>query len=129
MSPSTYWPSSRWSCPTWNQEMCAAWGPPPVTKCHATPRDITKPAPIAAIPYTGPLPGVRLPKNSVRAADANGRAAMIHAYLITGGSPFEEVHLVDVDGLAVSVNEDDDREPDADLGRGHGDHEQGEHLA
>jgi hypothetical protein len=37
--------------------------------------------------------------------------------------------LAEVDRGPVAVDEQDDGEADADLGRGHRDHEQGEHLA
>ena len=44
-------------------------------------------------------------------------------------SPFQQADLVHVDGLAVPVDEDDDGQADAHLGRGHGDDEQGEDLS
>ncbi len=75
-------PSSRCSWPTWNQETPAgAYVPPPPTKCHSTPRDITKAAPTATIPYTLPRPGVRLPKKRVRTAETTGSSGMTHAYV------------------------------------------------
>jgi len=68
-----------WSEPIRNHSTYFSYGPPPWTKCQATPSATRKPAPIAAIPYTGPPPGVRLPKNSVSAAEMNGRRAISHA--------------------------------------------------
>src|SRR5581483_6878898 len=42
--------------------------------------------------------------------------------------PLEQVHLVDVDRLAVAVDQDDDRKTDPHLRGGDGDHEQRERL-
>jgi hypothetical protein len=44
-------------------------------------------------------------------------------------SASHQVELVEVDASAVAVDGQDDRQTDADLGGGHGDDEQGEHLA
>src|SRR3990172_8758140 len=45
------------------------------------------------------------------------------------GSPSHQVQFVDVGRRAVAEDEHDDRQADADLGGGDGDHEQREHLA
>src|SRR5438874_11224380 len=108
-------------------------------KCEATISDRMNPAPTARMPISAPPLGSRLPKNTIRKNDAKGNAAMIQLYLITPGSgdddqrsayrsPLQQVDLVDVDGLAVAVDEDHDGQADADLGRGHSDHEEREHL-
>ena len=70
-----------------NHSTLRPYGPPPVTKCHRMPSDSTRPAPIAAMPYTEPLPGVRLPKNRVSSADANGSSATSQAYRSSPADP------------------------------------------
>src|SRR2546423_9590935 len=105
-------------------------------KCPHTRSDITKLTARAAIPISAPFPGIRLPRNTMRKDDSAGIEGMSQAYRITGGlpgpgrgsagrgSPFQQVDLVDVDGLPVTVDQDHDGQTDAHLGRGHGDDEQ-----
>src|SRR5919197_1069695 len=107
-------------------------GPPPAMKWDATISDSTNDAATATMPISAPCFGIRLPKNTMRKKEANGRTAMIQLYRINAWgllSPLQQVDLVDVDGLSVAVDQDHDGQADADLGRGHGDHEQREHLA
>ena len=61
-----------------NQFTPLAYVPPPCTKCQRIRSDMTNAAPMATIPYTAPLPGVRLPKNSVSSAEITGRRTTIH---------------------------------------------------
>src|SRR5207245_4989512 len=92
---------------------------------------------MAAIPMSAPLPGARLPKNRVGGKATAGSDGTSQASRITGPpespgcaehSPFEQAHLVDVDRLAVAVDEDHDVQADADLRGGDRDDEQGEDL-
>src|ERR687895_2362944 len=128
--PSTSWPASTWNGPTWNHSTDLTNRPPPCcTNCHSTPSESTNAVPTARIPYTAPLPGVRLPMNNVSTAETTGKRTMSHAFStnqlaaagaadscpITPPLPLEEVHLVDVDRLPVPVDQDHDREADAHL--------------
>ncbi len=45
-----YWPTSTWNGPIVNQFTPLAYVPPPCTKCQRISRDMTKAAPIAAMP-------------------------------------------------------------------------------
>ena len=56
-----------------------AYSVPPWTKCHSTARETRNAAPTPTMPYTAPPPGVRLPKNSVSAAEITGSSTTIHA--------------------------------------------------
>src|SRR6266516_2099688 len=94
-----------------------------------TSSDMRKLAATAPIPISAPLPGRRLPKNTMRKKATAGSDGISHEKRITGASPFQEVDLVDVDRFAVPVDEDHDGQANPDLGGGNGDHEQGEDLA
>src|SRR5207245_4046179 len=92
---------------------------------------------MAAIPMSAPLPGARLPKNRISGKATAGSDGISQARRITGPpespgcaehSPFEQAHLVDVDRLAVAVDQDHDGQADADLRGGDRNDEQGEDL-
>ena len=59
--------------------MLASNGPPPSTKCQSTPSENANAAATAAMPTTAPLPGVRLPKNRMSAAEISGSSTTIQA--------------------------------------------------
>src|SRR6266571_1676246 len=126
------------SAPTW-------YGPAPPTTRARMPMETTQPAPTARIPTGAPLPGRRLPTSRMTAQATRVRAgtsqASLSIVLLQGrvriaprpgrgaiGSPAQQVDLVDVHGLPVAEDQQDDREPDADLGGCHRDHEQREDL-
>src|SRR4029453_379265 len=90
--------------------------------------DIRKLAPTAAIPTGAAWPGSRLPNSRITKKASAGRDGISHANRITARSPLHQVHIVDVDGLAVAIDQDHDGQPDTDLRCGHGDHEQGKDL-
>src|SRR5438132_5416930 len=94
-----------------------------------TPIETTKLASTAPIPISAPRRGIRLPKKTMRKKATAGNDGMSQANRSTPRSPLQEIDLVDVDGLPVPVDQDDDGQPDPDLRRRHGDDEQREHLA
>src|SRR5919201_3953182 len=117
--PSTYWPASSRKIPLFRKKTEWPAGGPPWTKWKSTPMAMTKLAPTARIPMGAPPPGVRVPKKTIRKNAIAGRAGISQAWWITPASPFQEVDLVDVDRLAVAIDEDDDGQTDADFRRGH----------
>src|ERR1700682_4329057 len=91
----------------------------------------TNETPTAAIPTSAPFFGKRFPKSRMMTNDAVGRAGMIHAFRrnqVTSRSALHEVDVVEVDGPAVAVDEQHDRQADTDLGGGDGNDEEGEDL-
>ena len=115
----------------------------PGRSATATPSDITKPAPIARDPVDRPLAGrplaeeqrerrrdERQQRRSATRAATNQPAPLAAAWNppLRAALPLEQVHFVDVDRGPVAEEQDDDREPDPDLGRRDGDHEQREDL-
>src|SRR5213592_3976361 len=97
-------------------------------KWPSTQIDSTKLTNTAPMPISEPLLDMRLPKNTMRKNDTAGNDGISQAYLATPTSPLQEVDLVDVDGLPVSVDQDHDGEADADLCGSDRDHEQRKHL-
>ena len=91
----------------------------------------TNATPTAATPISLPFRGIRFPNSRIRKNEAAGMTGMIQACSRNGRGrqPFIESTLVEVDALAVAVDEQHHRQPDADLGGGDGDHEQGENGA
>src|SRR6195256_1682666 len=59
---------------------------------------------------------------------SRGRSRMVNAVLTTRLA-LHQVELVHLDGAALTVNGDDDRQSDSSLSSGLGDDEDGEHLA
>src|SRR5437762_3063577 len=119
--PSTFWPNSIFSDPTCSQ-VTDAWLVSPLEAYWISiATDRTSAIAMAAIPISAPFPGVRLPKNRITKKATATSEGTTHAYWITraprpGGprrsSPFQQAHLVDVDRLAVPVDEDDDGQAD-----------------
>src|SRR5438128_7161746 len=98
-------------------------------KWLSTPIDSMKLMNTAPMPISGPLRGMRLPKNTMRKKESAGSDGISQANLSTARSPLQQVDLVDVDGLPVPVDQDHDGQADPDFGGGDRDHEQGEHLS
>src|SRR5680860_765944 len=108
-----------------------------------------KATPMASIPALCPLPGSFLPKKRMTRKDSAGSRGTSH--MRSGNRPvrvastpsirsaarksaftslpFHEGHFFDVHASTVSVDQDHDREPYADLRGGHRDNEQSEHLS
>src|SRR5687768_15638578 len=102
------------------------------------------------MPKKCPRCWVFLPKNRMAKNDSTGINGTSHMYCVRNPSlgtastpvlapsaasskrsitsPLHQRHLVDIDGLPVPVDEDDDRQSDAHLGGRDGDHEQSEDL-
>ena len=89
-----------------------------------------------AMPTSAPFFGSRLPTNRIARNDSpmssGSSERVLQEERVVGGEghaqPFIDGDLVEVDVLAVAVEQQDDGEPDADLGGGDGDDEQGEDL-
>src|SRR5438132_12627237 len=94
-----------------------------------TPIETTKLASTAPIPISAPRRGIRLPKKTMRKKATAGNDGMSQANRSTPRSPLQEVDLVDVDGLPVPVDQDDDGQPEPDLRRRHASNEHPQHLA
>src|SRR5207247_5536499 len=113
-----------------NTDRSTAW--PPFTKWPSTIREIRKLTATAPMPMGAPGPGRRVPNSRMTKKAAAGSDGTSQANRINGrpprGSPFHEVHVVDVDALSVAVDQDHDGQADPDLARRDGDHEQGEDL-
>ena len=79
VSPSTFSPIS--SRKLLRSRKVSEWtsGPPPVTKCQKMPSEMTSPAPTATIPTSAPLPGILLPKKTIRKKAASGRDGISQA--------------------------------------------------
>src|SRR5829696_2411411 len=101
----------------------------------AVPIDSTTAAAIEAMPTSDPCMGSRLPNRMITKNAAPGMTGISHAFsrnqpelrASTRSAP-QLGELVERDGAAVAVHEQDHRQPDAHLGGGDGDHVQGEHL-
>src|SRR5688572_1057636 len=124
--------SSSTSSSTWpaSGAWCTSTSRPLSRSTHWTPMttDSTSVAPTARTPISEPPLGSRFPKKRISQNEVNVIAGMTQACSSMPPSALHHVDLVEVDGGAVAVDEQDDREPDADLGSGHGDGEQGEDL-
>src|SRR5919108_163715 len=130
-SPSTVMPRGISSpSPKAAHSTAAWWGlSPPITPNRIV-RLMTQPTATARMPTGAPPSGRRLPTSRMTTQAARGRAGTSQASSFIGLlSPAQQVDLVDVDRLAVAEDQQHDRQADADLGGGHGDHEQREHLA
>src|SRR5713101_3709636 len=96
--------------------------------CTAATTDSTNDAPTAAIPISEPRLGRRFPKNRIRKKETAGIAGMIQAWFSTARSALQLVDVVEIRRVRVAVDEQHDRQPHPDLGRGDGDDEEREHL-
>src|SRR5688572_15634924 len=139
--PSTCWPIviSKW--PLCHHTQCwstTVWLP---IQSIATNTDRTKLAPTARMPDSAPPFGSFLPKKRMTTNDNAGSSGMSQAFSempastawVTASvarniSALHEVDLVEVDADPVAVDEQDDRQSDAHLGGGDGNHEEGEDL-
>src|SRR2546429_3531120 len=131
VSPSTCWPMVMWTLPFDHQVRC--WSTIFSSLIHwaATIRANTKLVPTAAMPDSAPPFGIFFPKKRMTKNDSAGSRGMSQAFSasIRSALALHKVDLVEVDADPVAVDEQDDGQPDADLGGGDGDHEQGEDLA
>src|SRR5688572_12368463 len=75
-----------------------------------------------------PWRGSRRPKASCRTKPTSGASRMTRAAVSIASAP-QARDLVDVDAVARVEHGEDDREGHGRLGRGDGEHEEGEHLA
>jgi hypothetical protein len=62
-------------------------------KCHNAPSENTNAAPTPTMPYTDPLPGVREPRNRIKAAEISGSSTTSQA-CSTNQVPFVEASKV-----------------------------------
>src|SRR5919106_5630951 len=110
-------------------------------------KDMPRPTAREAMPKIAPPWLVRLPKNMMTKKLRMGSRGTSHMYSVMRPrlasslrlgrsvgvhpqpSPFHQRHVFDVHRRPVAEDENHDREPDADLGRGDCDDEEGEHLA
>src|SRR4029453_5821935 len=132
VSPSTIMPRGRSKlAPIGAHSRLTWWAAAPPIPPKRMARLITQPMATARIPTAAPPPGRRLPTSRRTAQATRGRAGTSQASFSTDApirSPAQQVDLVDVDRLPVAEDQQHDGQADADLGGGHGDHEQGEHL-
>src|SRR4051794_10589963 len=91
-----------------------------------TPRARMKGMPRAAMPISEPPRGSRFPKNRISRNDSAGTAGISQAW-VSMSTP-HQVDLFEVDRAPGAVDDEDDREADADFGGRDGDDEQGEDL-
>src|SRR2546421_1733286 len=127
--PSTCWPMVILAAPLCHQTQCwstMAWL---LIQSIATNTDTTKLRPTARMPDSDPPLGSFLPKKRMTRNDKAGSSGISQAFSATPASvarsisALHEVDLVEVDADPVAVDEQDDRQPDADLGDGDGDDE------
>src|SRR5207244_6846704 len=121
-------PTSSRKPSSWKYVTELVTDPPPPMKWPQTKIESTKLRSPAVMPISEPRRGIRLPKNTMRKKDTAGNDGISQANLTTSTSPLQQVDLIDIDGLSVPVDQDDDRQADPDLCRRDGDHEQREHL-
>ena len=89
----------------------------------------TNDAPTAAMPISAPLRGSRFPKKRITTNETAGSERDDPGVSRARASALQLVDLVEVGAVQVAVDEQHDRETDADLGGGDRDDEEREHLA
>src|SRR5581483_3254574 len=130
VSPSTCWPRVMWTLPLLHHVRCWSTMCSSLIHCAATMRARTKLVPTAMIPDSDPPFGIFFPNSRMMKYDSAGRSGISQAFsAIETPLALHEVDLVKVDADPVAVDEQDDRQADADLGGRDGDDEQGEDLA
>src|SRR5882724_2898580 len=122
VSPSTCWPMLMWSLPLVHQMRWSSMTWASLIHCAATMRARRKLVPTARMPDSDPPFGSFLPKKRMTTKDSAGSRGINQAFSATSAlSALHEVDLVKVDADPVAVDEQDDGQPDADLGGGDGD--------